>query len=273
LDKAYDGAGSRLVRNTDLSEDEVVRLADEGNLENVEDAVTSARYTDESADVSRRVDHPDTNFENIKSAGDLAEMTASRRIAEANNARIATDLTQLSDLEDGKYVIHGLESDVVRAGDVDSMVVNKNGDTVTIERVYEVYSGDNVGKAIDKKSQLNRNILADLRGNTDQLAGGADDITVEIADGVDGTVYLPEETAKMKYERSAVPDGTVRDDIENAGYNVKTFDRTSKQFKQNYDVIAGAGETSRYISAQPRDTNRPVLDKNKGNIRIGSISS
>jgi len=36
LDKAYDGAGSRLVRNTDLTEDEVVRMADNGHdLRNV----------------------------------------------------------------------------------------------------------------------------------------------------------------------------------------------------------------------------------------------
>lgn len=242
LERISDSA-KRLTDEYGFASDRVRQYVKSGrDPADLEDAAQTSRLTDEAADPPRRVDGQ--TLEDIATQDDLAELTASRRLADANNARIAANLNEISDLEDGRYVIHATDTkgvSAIRSGDIDSMVVSKSGDTVTIERVYEVYAGSNVENAIKKKSQLNNRILPGLHQNADELA---DDATVEVADDLDGTVYLPEETAKMEYPRAINEGDTVRDSIRRSGYDVRTFDRTSDQFRQDYEALSGAGSTA-----------------------------
>ncbi len=202
--------------------------------EDLEDAAESLRYTKESADISRRVDG--AKLDDVENAGDLAEVTASRRLAKAENARVAKNFDQLEDLEDGTYVLQGFESSAVQSGDVDAMVVAKQGDTVTVERIYEVYSGGNPGTAVSKTSQLSQR-LGDVTGRTDEFAEGTD-LTVEASDDVAGSMYVPDATATKTYERAANEGDSAREAIQRKGYDVETFDRTSDQFKQDYRALS-----------------------------------
>ncbi|WP_225333593.1 NEW3 domain-containing protein [Halomicrobium urmianum] len=202
--------------------------------EDLQDAAESLRYADESADVSRRVDG--AKLDDVENAGDLAEVTASKRLAKAENARVAKSFNQLEDLEDGTYVLQGFESSAVQSGDVDAMVVAKQGDTVTVERIYEVYSGGNPGTAVSKTSQLSQR-LGDVTGRTDEFAEGTD-LTVEASDDVTGSMYVPDATATKTYERAANEGDSAREAIQRKGYDVETFDRTSDQFKQDFDAVS-----------------------------------
>ncbi len=224
-----------LVDEYGLSRETIRQYVKSGrDPEDLEDAAESLRYTQESADVSRRVDR--STLGGFQKFGDLAEVTASRRIAEAENARIATKMEHVEDLEDGRYVFHGLDPDAVSTGDVDAMVATKQGDTVTIERVYEVHGGPSPGKAMDKPGQIEER-LGVIRGNPDVYAESAD-VTVEVSDDLSSSVYIARDTAKKTYERAANEGDTVREAIQRRGHDVETFDRTSDQFKQDYRALS-----------------------------------
>lgn len=92
-------------------------------------------------------------------------------------------------------------------------------------------------------------------------AESAGTLVVEEADDLDGTVSLPEKTAKMDFSRAVDEGDTVRDSIRRSGYDVRTFDRTGDQFKQDYETLSEAGSTAgRLAGPSPQSLRLEVSD-------------
>jgi hypothetical protein len=210
------GFTKQSVRNlidSKVNMEEVVEVA---RRTGINDASKYIRMIDSPTEAKYVVGKP--NFAGLTKAGDIGELKASRELAKSTGGKI-TQLKNIHKLDDGTYVLHSSSPDVVDAGDIDAMVVKKSGDTVEIQRVVEVYSGGNAGKAIGKKSQINK-IRADLTKNPGQIIENSD-ISVSFADDLRQEIYLASETAAKTDSGAGT---TVQKSIESSGeYTVRKF--------------------------------------------------
>jgi hypothetical protein len=206
---------------------------------NIVDSDIVARYSDESADLSGTY-RIDAQSLRLKKASDFAEIAAAHKIARSEGGRVASNFNGISDLDDGKYVLQGFDpkSNAINSGEIDVMVVTKNGNNIKINHIIEVKRVNKKQRVANKGPGQLAKKSASVEKHANKYPNKAPDLNVEAAGDIRTSMYVPRGAGKQIYDKGkyANKDVSVKQVVNNKGHKLKEFGRTEDQIEASYKL-------------------------------------